>query len=82
MAEPDQWQRDRLAPQSVHDLLTLLTVIRGQEHMVRRWVRLHDTADGSEGVLERLALSDAMILQLAAELTARSTAGDGDPVRS
>ena len=78
MPKPVHWRRDRLAPQTIHDMLTLLTAIRGQEHMVRRWIRLHDTTDGSERVLERLAVTDTMILQLAVEVIERATDDDKD----
>ncbi len=77
MPEPDHRQHDRLSPHTVHDLLVLLTVIRGQEHLVRRWVRLRDDSDGFEKVLERLAATDALIQQLAAELIAREV-DDGE----
>ena len=72
MPEPVHWRQDRLAPQSVHDLLGLLTAIRGEEHMVRRWVRLQDGSDDQKRVLDRLVRTDVMIRQLATELIARA----------
>lgn len=78
MSDADHRTHDRLSPRSVHDLLTLLTVIRGQEHMVRRWVRLRDDSDGYDGALDRLDVTDALIMQLAAEVIARETQEPGD----
>ena len=77
MPEPDHPQHDRLSTQTVHDLLMILTVLRGQEHLVRRWVRLRETTDGFEKALERLALTDALIERLAAELLAREVDAKG-----
>ena len=70
---------DKLSPQTIHDLLTLLTVIRGEEHLVRRWVRLRDTSDGYERILERLDHTDALIQRLADELVVRADADDSAP---
>lgn len=78
MTEPDHQGIDRLSPQTIHELTAILTALRGQEHMVRRWVRLRSESDGFEEVLERLAATDSLILRLAAELRSREVGEDGE----
>ena len=52
LAGLDSRKLDRLSPLTLHALVTILTAIRGQEHMVRRWIRLRDDSDGVDKVLE------------------------------
>ncbi len=79
MSDSHDTRHDHLSSQSVHELLTVLTALRAQQHMIKRWVQLRDTTDGYEKVLERLALMDAMVVKLSAELVAREAPdGGGD----
>jgi hypothetical protein len=71
MTDPDHRRHDRLSPQMVHGMLTLLTADGGRQHMVRRWVRLPDTSDGFERTLGRLSLTESCTQKLTAELIAR-----------
>ncbi len=78
---PDQpGDTEKLSDQTIHDLLTPVTVIGAQSHMLRRWVRRSGTPDG-EAVLLRLAVIDTMVTQVVAELNKRRHARSSDSTR-
>ncbi len=58
---------DTLSPQSIHNLITPLTIIKGQTQLMQRRLRQMETADG-ERLLAGLAAIEAAATVLAAQV--------------
>ncbi len=58
---------DTLSPQSIHNLITPLTIIKGQTQLMQRRLRQMETADG-ERLLAGLAVIEAAATMLAAQV--------------
>lgn len=63
----DHHTEHKLSADTIHDLQTSLTVIKGQAQLVRRWVRRSDIVD-AEPALARLDVIESVVTRLVAEI--------------
>ncbi len=71
MPKPDDYEHDRLSPETVHQFRALLTIVRMQEQMAQRCLRRQGAGGDLDVVRERLAIIDARVMQLAEEIATR-----------
>lgn len=69
---------DTLSESTVHDLITWLTVIKGQTQMLQRWGRMNDVQD-KNAMFTRLDVIDRVVTRLASRVDGLSRPGRDEP---